>query len=176
MSAQAPRVNLVVAWAHGRVIGRDGTLPWHLPEDLKHFRALTMGHSIVMGRKTWDSIGRALPGRRSIVVTRNPGWSAAGCEVARSLEQALALCAGEPEVFVIGGAQLFEQALPQARRLFLTRIDAAFEGDVHFPKIDLTRWTRTAHQHHAPAPPRPFAFDFSTYEPAPLTSFPTGES
>jgi dihydrofolate reductase len=168
MSAPQLRLNLVVAWAHGRVIGRGGTLPWHLPEDLKHFRAITMGHPIVMGRKTWDSIGRPLPGRRSIVVTRDPRWSAAGCEAAPGLAPALALCAGAPEVFVIGGAQLFEQALPQAQRLFLTQIDAAFEGDVRFPAIDLSAWTRTAYEHHAATPARRFAFDFSTYE-APLS-------
>jgi dihydrofolate reductase len=160
-----PRVNLIVAWARHRVIGRAGTLPWRLPEDLRRFKQTTMGHPIVMGRKTWDSIGRALPGRRSIVVTRDGAWSAAGCETAASLQQALAMCAGVPEVFVIGGAQLYEQALPLAQRLFLTEIDAEFEGDTHFPPIDLAAWRQTAHEHLAPAASRPFAVEFITFEP-----------
>jgi len=162
---RTPRVNLIVAWARHRVIGRAGTLPWYLPEDLRRFKLTTMGHPIVMGRKTWDSIGRALPGRRSIVVTHNATWSAAGGESAASLQQALAMCAGVPEVFVIGGAQLFEQALPLAQRLFLTEIDAEFEGDTHFPPIDLTAWRQTAREHLAPAASRPFAVEFITFEP-----------
>jgi dihydrofolate reductase len=164
VDAPAPRINLIVAWAQQRVIGRAGTLPWHLPEDLRHFKAITMGHPIIMGRKTWDSIGRPLPGRRSIVVTRQPGWTAPGCETAASLEQALAKCAGVSEVFVIGGAQLFEQALPLAQRLFITQIDARFEGDTVCPPIDLARWQRTAHEHREPDATRPFALDFMTYE------------
>jgi dihydrofolate reductase len=160
-----PRVNLIVAWAHNRVIGRAGSLPWHLPEDLRRFKQTTMGHPIVMGRRTWDSIGRPLPGRRSIVVTRNPHWTAAGCERAASLGQALALCEGAPEVFVIGGAQLFAQALPRAQRLILTEIDADFEGDTFFPPIDLAAWRETAREHLAPGAGRPYAVDFVTLEP-----------
>jgi dihydrofolate reductase len=159
-----PRLNVVVAWARRRVIGRAGRLPWHLPEDLRHFKRTTLGHPIVMGRRTWESIGRPLPGRRSIVVSRNPGWSAAGCEWAGSLAQALAMCAGAPEVFVIGGAQLFGEALPLAQRLFLTEIDADFEGDTFFPPADLSAWRETAREHLAPAADRPFAVDFITLE------------
>jgi dihydrofolate reductase len=164
VAAQRPRVSLIVAWARNRVIGRAGTLPWHLSEDLRHFKRITMGHPIVMGHKTWDSIGRALPGRRSIVVTRNPRWSAPGCETAASLDQALALCEGATEVFVIGGAQLFELALPQAQRLFVTEIDADFEGDTRFPPIELASWHETSREHLAPAPGRPFGIDFITLE------------
>jgi dihydrofolate reductase len=165
VAAPQPRVSLVVAWARNRVIGRAGTLPWHLPEDLRRFKQTTLGHPIVMGRKTWDSIGRPLPGRRSIVITRNVHWAAAGCETAASLEQALAMCQGAPEVFVIGGAQLFARALPLAQRLILTQIDADFEGDVFFPPIDLAAWRETSREHLAPSAARPYAVDFITLEP-----------
>jgi dihydrofolate reductase len=162
--AELPRVNLIVAWGRNRVIGRAGTLPWHLPADLRHFRATTMGHPIVMGRRTWESIGRALPGRRNIVVTRNRAWSAPGCDSAGGLAPALALCAGQPEVFIIGGAQLFAEALPLARRLFLTEIDADFEGDTFFPPFDRAGWRESAREHLAPEPGRAFALDFVTLE------------
>jgi dihydrofolate reductase len=160
-----PRVNLIVAWGRDRVIGRAGTLPWHLPEDLRHFKRTTLGHPIVMGRRTWESIGRPLPGRRSIVVTRNARFAAPGCETARSLAQALAMCRGVPEVFVIGGAQLFAEALPLAQRLFLTEIDAAFEGDTFFPPFDRAAWRETAREHLVPGAQRPFDIDFITLEP-----------
>ena len=162
-----PRVNLIVAWDRGRVIGRGGTLPWHLPEDLRRFRRITMGHPIVMGRRTWESIGRALPGRCNIVVTRNPDWSASGCERATSLGHALALCEGGPEVFVIGGVRLFTEALPLAQRLFVTEIDANFGGDTYFPPMQTAAWRETAREHLVPVPDRPFGVDFVTLEPAP---------
>ncbi|MFO1197102.1 MAG: dihydrofolate reductase [Burkholderiaceae bacterium] len=144
----APRVTLVVARARNGVIGRDNSLPWRLPEDLKHFKATTTGHAIVMGRRTFESIGRALPGRRTIVVTHNDAWHHEGCERAGSLEHAIAL-AGSPgadpsiatdEVFVVGGAPLFAQALPIADRIVLTEIDLEVDGDVSFPALDPTRW------------------------------------
>jgi dihydrofolate reductase len=143
-----PRVTLVVARARNGVIGRDNALPWHLPEDLRHFKTTTMGHAIVMGRKTWESIGRPLPGRRMIVVSRNSGWSGASCERTDSLPEAIAL-AGRPgqdsgiatdEVFVIGGAQLFEEALPLADRAIVTEIEATPEGDVHFAALGPPGW------------------------------------
>lgn len=163
-----PRLNLIVAWSHGRVIGRAGRLPWHLPEDLRHFKRITLGYPIVMGRRTWESIGRPLPGRRSIVVSRNPHWQAAGAEHAADLAQAVAMCEGAPEVFVIGGARLFAEALPQAQRLFLTEIDADFEGDTRFPPADLSAWRETACEHLAPADDRPFGVDFITLEAPPI--------
>jgi dihydrofolate reductase len=164
VTAARPRVNLIVAWARGGVIGRAGALPWHLPEDLRRFKQITLGHPMIMGRRTWDSIGRPLPGRRSIVVSRNPDWSAAGCETAPGLAQALALCAGVPEVFVIGGAQLYEHALPLAGRLFVTDIDADFEGNVRFPPLDLSRWRRIGSERLEPTPQRPYAVDFMVFE------------
>ena len=135
-----PRVTLVVARARNGVIGRGNALPWHLPEDLKHFRRLTIGHPIVMGRRTHESIGRVLPGRRNIVVSRTPGWHADGVEVAASLDEALARCAGCPEAFVVGGAQLFRAAWPLADRAVFTEIDADFDGDVRLDAPDAARW------------------------------------
>ncbi len=134
------KLSLIVAMAENGVIGRDGALPWHLPADLRRFKTLTMGHSMVMGRKTFESIGRVLPGRRSIVVSRDPEWRAEGAWTAPSLEAALALTATEAEVFVIGGAEIFRQALPRADRLYLTRVLAEVEGDVYFPELDASEW------------------------------------
>jgi len=160
--AGRPRISIIAAVARDRVIGRDNAMPWHLSEDLRHFRALTMGHPIIMGRMTHQSLGRALPGRRNIVVSRSAGFATAGCEVARSLEAAFAACAGASEVFVIGGAQIYAAALPLADRLHLTEIDAQFEGDTRFPAIDWSDWREIARQHRHSDDG--FAYDFATYE------------
>ncbi|MCE9552756.1 MAG: dihydrofolate reductase [Planctomycetes bacterium] len=133
-------LSLIVAVAENGVIGRGGTLPWHISADLKRFKQLTMGHTIIMGRRTWDSLGRALPGRKSIVVSRNPQFQTAGAEVAPSLDAALALAAGDTEAFVIGGASLYEEALAMADRLYITRVEAAVEGDTYFPTFDMGQW------------------------------------
>ena len=145
-------VTLVAAVAHGGVIGRDGTVPWHLPEDMAFFRELTTGHPVVMGRRTWESLPdrfRPLPGRRNIVVTRNPTWSAKGAERAGSLDEALRL--GAPDsVFVIGGAEIYRAALPHADELVLTELELDVQGDTFFPDwprdefIEVTRDERTA--------------------------------
>ncbi len=158
------RVTLIVARARNGVIGRNGTLPWRLPEDLAHFKRTTMGSPIIMGRKTWESIGRPLPGRRNVVVSRQKGFAAEGTEVVADLDAALALCADAAEVFVIGGAQLYAAALPRAQRLVVTEIDADFEGDAHWPPVDASQWRETAREHHAPTAQRAFALDFVTYE------------
>jgi dihydrofolate reductase len=158
-----PRITLIVARARNGVIGRGGTLPWRLPEDLAHFKRTTMGHPIVMGRRTWESIGRPLPGRRSIVVSRQPGFDAPGAEVATSLDAALALCADSPEIFVIGGAQLYREALPRAQRLIVTEIDADFDGDADFPAPDPLQWRETARQRLPQTSDRHFAIEFVTY-------------
>ena len=152
------RVTIVVARARNGVIGRDNALPWHLPEDLKHFKATTIGHAIVMGRRTFESIGRALPGRRTIVVTRDPDWAHAGCERAGSLAEAIAL-AGTPgpdpaiatdEVFIVGGAQLYAQALEVADRAIVTEIGIDPEGDARFEALGPPEWTlRTSQAHHS---------------------------
>ncbi len=126
------RLQIIVAMDPDRVIGRDNQLPWHLPEDLKHFKRITTGHTLVMGRRTYESIGRPLPNRRNIVLSRQPGWEAPGVEVYPNLASALA-AAGEGPIFIIGGAELFREALPRAAVLHLTRVHERFPGDVHFP-------------------------------------------
>jgi dihydrofolate reductase len=140
MDPRPPRITLVAARARNGVIGRDNALPWHLPEDLQHFKATTLGHPIVMGRRTFESIGRPLPGRRTLVVSRNPAWAHPGCERAGSLDEAIGLCAGSAEVFVVGGAQLYAAAMPRADRLILTEVDVDVPGDAYFPTPDRNRW------------------------------------
>jgi len=159
-----PRVTLIVARARNGVIGKDGALPWRLPEDLAHFKATTTGHAIVMGRKTWDSIGRSLPNRRNIVVTRNPGWQARGAEAAPSLAAALALCSANEEVFIIGGAQLYAAALPVANRLLITEIERDFAGDTHWPAPAPEAWRETARSTQRSQGADPFDYAFVTYE------------
>jgi dihydrofolate reductase len=141
------RLTLVVAIDAQRGIGVDNKLPWHLPEDLAHFKRVTLGKPMIMGRKTFDSIGRPLPGRRNIVVTRNAGWRHEGVEVAASLEAAIALV-GEEEASIIGGAQVFEAALPVADRMIVTEIDHNFACDTFFPPIDPAVWVETARERH----------------------------
>lgn len=157
------RISLIAAVAHDNVIGAGNALPWRLPEDLQRFKALTLGHPIIMGRKTFESIGRPLPGRRNIIITRNMEFTAPGCDTSPSVDAALALCAGTTdEVFIIGGAQIYAQALPLADRLQLTEIDADFPGDAHFPVIDPAHWQLLSRERHLAT--AGFSFDFSLYE------------
>jgi dihydrofolate reductase len=135
-----PRISIIVAMAKNRVIGANNRLPWHLSADLMRFKALTMGHHLIMGRKTFESIGRILPGRTTVVVTRNPDFHADGTIVVNDIDAALAKCIGDREAFFIGGERIFQSALPFAERIYLTEIDKHFEGDVHFPAIDLHDW------------------------------------
>jgi dihydrofolate reductase len=140
---KAPVVALIVAVAENGVIGRDGTLPWRIPEDMKWFRARTEGRPLIMGRKTWESLPkRPLPGRTNIVVTRNADYRADGAVVVRSLDAAIDVAIGEEpeEIMVIGGAELYRAALPRADRVYLTRLHAAIEGDTHFPAVDWGAW------------------------------------
>jgi len=162
-AATTPRVTLIVARARNGVIGASGGLPWRLPEDLAFFKRTTMGHPIVMGRKTWESIGRPLPGRRSIVVTRDRNFVAAGAEVVHSLDEAIQRCADTEEIFVIGGAQLYAEAMPRADRLLLTEIHADFEGDTHLPAPSPGLWRETNREPHPPTGSREFGFDFVDY-------------
>ena len=159
-----PRVSLIVAMAKNRVIGINNTLPWHLPADLKHFRTLTMGHHIVMGRKTFDSIGKPLPGRTSVVVTRNRDLQIGGCTVVHSLEQAIAACAGDDEIFVVGGAEFYAQALVIADKLYLTEIHKDVTGDAHFPAIDYDEWQEMSREEHNQQEPQPLEYHFATYQ------------
>lgn len=164
MTKKMTQLTLIVAKAANNAIGKDNALLWRLPEDLQHFKRTTLGAPIIMGRKTWDSIGRPLPGRRNIVVSRNAALTLTGAEVVPSLEAALALCQDVPEVFCIGGAQLYEQALNQAQRLVVTEVAKDFEGDAFFPPIAAKDWHETHREtHHSPAP-NDFDYAFVTYQ------------
>ncbi len=159
------RITLIVATDAGRGIGAGNQMPWHLPEDLAHFKRLTNGHPIVMGRKTFDSIGRVLPNRRNIVVTRNRDWRHEGVETAASLADALALC-GDAPVFVIGGGQIFTEAMPLADRIELTEIGRRYACDTFFPELDAAAWRESARAtHHSAA--NDFDYAFVTLERAP---------
>lgn len=140
MSEERPRISVIVAMARNRVIGADGGIPWHLPGELKRFKSLTLGHHIVMGRRTWESIGRLLPGRTTVIVTRQRGYSAPGAKVVHSLDEAIAACGTDDEIFVIGGADLYAQALPRAGRLYLTVVDADIPGDTFMPDYAAGDW------------------------------------
>lgn len=158
-----PRVSLIVAMAKNRVIGINNTLPWHLPADLKHFKALTMGHHIVMGHKTYESIGKPLPGRTSVVVSRNRKLKIEGCIVVHTLEQALAVCAGDDEIFVVGGAELYAQALPIANKLYITEIQKNVQGDAHFPVLEHNDWQETYREMRSQQEPLPLEYHFTTW-------------
>src|SRR5690242_18860978 len=161
-SSGAPRIYLVAAVAANGIIGAGGNLPWHLPEDLRHFKRLTLGHPVIMGRRTWVSLGRALAGRENIVVSRTPGFEAPGAAVAASLDAAIALCAGEKVAFVIGGTELFAAALPVASGIVLTEIHRDYAGDARFPPFDRARWHETQRERHTAADGT--KFDFVLYE------------
>lgn len=155
-------LTLIVAYSTNRVIGRDNTLPWKLPGDLAHFKRSTLGHPIIMGRKTWDSLGRPLPGRSNIVISRNPDFSAAGATVVPTLEAAIAACGDVQEAFVIGGAQIYAQALPMAQRVLATEVHADVEGDAFFPLLPSFQWKETARD--AQAAENGYEYDFVVYE------------
>ena len=155
-------VSIIVAADEHGGIGRDGALPWHLPEDLKRFKALTMGKPIVMGRRTWESIGRPLPGRRSIVVSRRPGLALEGAEVYGSLEAALEAVAGAPEACVIGGADIYRQALPYAHVVHLTRVHAVVQADRFLPAFDAADWEEVAREERPADERHPHACSFVT--------------
>lgn len=157
-------LSIVVAMARNRVIGRDNDLPWRLPEDLKRFKALTMGKPIVMGRKTFESIGRPLPGRTTIVVSRQAGLQIPGCVVADSIDAAIRAADGTPEIMLVGGAQLYSEALPRVNRIYLTRIHADVEGDTLFPLLDPTEWRETVVGTHAADERHAYAFTYVNLE------------
>ncbi len=159
-----PRVHLVAAVASNGVIGALGKLPWHLPEDLRHFKALTYGHPVLMGRRTWESLGKPLPGRENIVVSRSREFAAPGTGVACSLEAALALCADSPLVFVIGGGELYAAALADADVLLLTEIQRDYEGDARFPDFDRRAWRQSERVPRSTADG--LRYDFVRYERA----------
>lgn len=160
-----PMITLVAAMARNRVIGRDGAMPWHLPADLKHFKAVTMGHPILMGRRTFESIGRALPGRRNIVVSRGRPQLPEGVVLAGSLEAALGQ-AGDDDIMVIGGGEIYRHVLPRAGRMELTLIDADVEGDTHFPQWPEDDWRLSAMQARPADQANPFRLVFCTFDRA----------
>jgi len=164
MSQNKPRVSVIAALARNGVIGIENRLPWRLPEDLAHFKALTLNHPILMGRKTFESLGRPLPGRTNIVITRNPDYCKDGCVVAASIPTAIALCAGTDEIFFIGGADLYAQAIPLADRLYLTEVDIEAEGDACFPDYDRGAFREISRESHIGEKGDALGFDFVVYE------------
>ena len=158
------RIALIVAMAKNRTIGIDNTLPWRCPEDLKHFKALTMGHHMIMGRKTFDSIGKALPGRTTVVVTRNPNLAIEGCVVAHSLQEAIQVCTGDNEIFVVGGAELYAQAMALVDTLYITEIQQEIKGDAHFPKFAPNNWQEISRELRSQEVPQPLEYHFVTYQ------------
>jgi dihydrofolate reductase len=164
MNQTKPRVSVIAALAKNRVIGIENRLPWRLPEDLAHFKALTLNHPILMGRKTFESLGRPLPGRTNIVITRNPDYCNDGCLVADSIPAALALCAEVDEVFFIGGAELYAQVIPLADRLYLTEVDIDAQGDAWFPAYDKSAFREVSRESHTGERGDALRFYFVVYE------------
>ncbi len=136
----ASRLSLIVAMGKNRVIGANGAIPWRLPNELQLFKRITMGHHIIMGRKTWESIKRLLPGRTTVIVTRQKDYAVAGAVMAESLQAAITACGDDPEIFVIGGGELYRESLPLAHRIYLTTVDATPDGDTRMPEFDLSDW------------------------------------
>ncbi len=158
-------VAMVVAIAENRAIGKDNQLLWHLPKDLKHFKQITAGHTIIMGRKTFDSMGKPLPNRRNIVISRNKDLELPGAELVGSVQEALALCAAdEEEVYIIGGGEIYKMAMPLTDKIYLTVVQHSFDGDAYFPEIEPGEWKETASEYHAPDEKHQFGFTFSTLE------------
>lgn len=160
------RKSIIVALDQNNGIGFQNQMPWHLPAELKRFKAITMGHHLIMGRKTFESIGKALPGRTMIIVTRNPTYQAAGCLVTHSVPEALNLAEsrGESEVFVCGGKSIYRESLPEADRLYLTRIHAEFQTDISFPDFDVSLWQEIATDFHPIDEKNPYPFTLFIYE------------
>lgn len=157
-------ISLIVALASNHIIGAHNRLLWRLPAELQYFKKITMGKPIIMGRKTHESIGRALPGRRNIVISRNPTFKAEGCEVVHSLDAALALVKEEVEVMVIGGAQIYQQALPRAERLYVTWVHHVFDGDVYFPEWDAAQWREVSREERVADAENPYSLSFLILE------------
>lgn len=164
------KIVLIAAFAQNRVVGIENRLPWHLPEDLKYFKRTTSGKAIIMGRKTYDSIGRPLPNRTNIVITRNSDFTAPGIKVVDSLEAAIAMAKevnlinGVEEVMIIGGASIYESALPIADRLYLTHVHAKVEGDAYFPEVNFQKWTEVNREDYKASDKNPYDYSFVVYE------------
>lgn len=159
------KVSIVVAISENHAIGKDNKLLWYLPNDLKHFKAITTGHTIIMGRKTYDSVGKPLPNRRNIIITRQ-AISISGCEVVNSIDEALALCKDEPEVFIVGGAEIYSQSMHLTDRIYLTIVHKKFEGDSFFPEINKDEWTEVTREDFQPDEKNSLPYSFITLERA----------
>lgn len=158
------KLAIIVAMARNRTIGINNTLPWRIPEDLKRFKSLTMGHHLIMGRKTFDSIGKPLPGRITVVVTRNEALKIEGCIMAHSLEEAIKACAGDDEIFIVGGADLYALAMPWVETIYLTEINLDVAGDTYFPEFDKTQWQELAREQCSQESPQALEYHFVTYD------------
>ncbi len=164
MKQVRPIISLIAAMAKNRVIGINNKMPWHLPADLRHFKALTVGKPIVMGRKTWESLPGLLPDRPHIVVTRDLNYQAEGCLVVHSIDEALATVGDVPEIMIVGGAAFYATMLPQADRLYLTQIETTVEGDAFFPEYNTAEWQVIAQEEHSADEKNPFSYRFLTLE------------
>lgn len=158
------KIILIVAAAENNAIGKDNQMPWHLPNDFKYFKQQTLNHSVVMGRKTFESIGKPLPERRNIVITRNHDWKTEDVDVANSLEEVLTYCRDEREVFIIGGAEIYKQALPLASKVLLTRVHTSINGDAYFPSLDSNEWKLVSSEQHESDERHAFDYTFEMYE------------
>jgi len=157
-------ISIIVAASENNVIGKNNQLIWHLPADLQHFKKITMGHTIIMGRKTFESIGRPLPGRVSIIITRNKNFTANGCIVVNSLEEAIKKADHQKEIFIIGGAEIFNQSMTIAQKIYFTHIFHQFDGDTFFPKIDEKLWKMTKEERFDADEKNKFSYSFCEYE------------
>lgn len=158
--------------ARNRVIGANGRIPWHLPDELERFKRLTTGHHIVMGRRTWESIGRLLPGRTTVIVTRRSGYHVPGARIAHSFDEAIAACGADDEIFVIGGAELYAQALPRAARIYLTTVEASIEGDTFMPEFESSGWRELSSESFPADGRHRYPFRCAVYERANSPSCP----
>ena len=156
-------VTIVVAIAENYAIGKNNQLLWHMPADLKHFKQITSGHTVIMGRRTYDSVGKPLPNRRNIIITRQD-ITIPGCEVVKSVDEALGLCAGEEEVFIVGGAEIYKLTMDQTDRIYLTIVHHSFDADTVFPEIDYMQWKETAREDHQPDEKHKYSYSFITLE------------
>ncbi|HVV56186.1 MAG TPA: dihydrofolate reductase [Mucilaginibacter sp.] len=156
-------ISIIVAVGENNAIGKNNQLLWHMPADLKHFKDITKGHSIIMGRKTYDSVGKPLPHRRNIVVTHQ-NITIPGCDVVKSIDEGIALCDGESEVFIGGGAEIYRQAMGKTDRIYLTIIHHNFYADTFFPQIDYQNWKETTRADHQPDEKNPYPYSFITLE------------
>jgi dihydrofolate reductase len=159
-----PRLSLIAALAENRVIGVNNTLPWRLPADLQHFRRLTIGHPVIMGRRNYESIGRPLPERDNIVLTHRPDYRAPGCKIVHTVDAAIAAAGAAGEIFVIGGAEIYAQTMARADRLYLTYVHANVAGDTYFPAFDGTAWREVERERHEPDERHAYAYSFVTLE------------